>query len=85
MSSSDLTRRSHAASARSCDANWALSAQKTKGALFSAPCWIDRSFLFFFTLYIQNSILQWVNPPHFEDLYLPCPQQLAQFSIEFPS
>jgi hypothetical protein len=62
-----------------------LFSPKTKGALFSAPRKIDRAFLFFFTLYIQNSILQWVNPPHFANLYLPCHQQLAHFSIEFPS
>jgi hypothetical protein len=58
---------------------------KTKGALFSAPGKIAGAFLFFFTLYIQNSILQWLFVSGFANLYLPCHQQLAHFSIEFPS
>jgi hypothetical protein len=60
-------------------------AQKAKGALFSAPTNIARAFLFFFTLYIQNSILQWVIGTCFAKLYLPCLQQLAHFSIKIPS
>jgi hypothetical protein len=46
---------------------------------------IARALLFFFTLYIQNSILQWVFVSRFANLYLPCHQQLAHFSIEFAS
>ena len=46
---------------------------------------LNRVFLFFFTLYIQNSILQGVIVSRFAKLYLPCHQQLASFSAKFPS
>jgi hypothetical protein len=58
-------------------------AQKTRKARFAARP--HRVFLFFFTLYIQNSILQGVIVSCFANLYLPCHQQLAQILTKMPS
>jgi hypothetical protein len=46
---------------------------------------LNRVFLFFFTLYIQNSILQRVIGTYFAELYLPRHQQLAGILKEIGS
>jgi hypothetical protein len=66
---------------RSAPAAYAIPPQNTKGALFSAP---HRVIYFFLTLYIQNSISQRVNPPHFANLFLPRNQQLAEILAKMP-
>jgi hypothetical protein len=72
----------NAAAPRCCDATKLFHPKKTNGALFGAPRGV---FSFFFTLYIQNSILQRVIGTFSAKLYLPRHQQLASISREIPS
>jgi hypothetical protein len=51
-----------------------FSPKKRRARFFGAPA---GAFLFFFTLYIQNSIQQWVNGTPLTYFYLPHHQRLA--------